>query len=116
MRDTGLGRLDADPGQEPVAASAGSHQLALPKRCISEGTRSRAQDEGVEGDRRPPGRCRTWPCTRTPLSAKARKTEIMITAAELITRLVSARPTRTARALSPVSSHSSYIRLTRKTW
>ena len=40
----------------------------------------------------------------------------MMTAAELITRLVSARPTRTARRLSPVSSHSSYIRLTRKTW
>ena len=44
-----------------------------------------------------------------------RGNEVM-TAAELITRLVSARPTRTARRLSPVSSHSSYIRLTRKTW
>ncbi len=54
--------------------------------------------------------------TRSPESTNARKTEIMMTAAELITRLVSARPTRTARRLSPVSSHSSYIRLTRKTW
>ena len=54
--------------------------------------------------------------TRSPLSTNARKTEIMMTAAELITRLVSARPTRTARRLSRVSSHSSYIRLTRNTW
>lgn len=54
--------------------------------------------------------------SRSPLRTNARKTEIMMTAAELITRLVSASPTRTARRLSPVSSHSSYIRLTRKTW
>ena len=40
----------------------------------------------------------------------------MIRAAELMTRLVSARPTRTARALSLVCTHSSCIRLTRNTW
>ncbi|CAM3710963.1 hypothetical protein STAL104432_28285 [Streptomyces albus] len=53
---------------------------------------------------------------RSPLRTKAPKTEIMMTAAELITRLVSERPTRTARRLSPVSRHSSYMRLMRKTW
>ncbi len=54
--------------------------------------------------------------TRSPDSTNARNTAIMMTAAELMTRLVSASPTRTARRLSLVSSHSSYIRLTRKTW
>lgn len=54
--------------------------------------------------------------TRSPLRTKARKTEIMITAAELITLPVSASPTRTDLRLSPVSSHSSYMRPTRKTW
>lgn len=52
----------------------------------------------------------------SPLSTKALKTQIMIRAALLMTRLVSARPTRTARALSFVCTHSSCIRLTRKTW
>ncbi len=40
----------------------------------------------------------------------------MMRAAELMTRLVSARPTRTARALSRVCTHSSCMRLTRNTW
>ncbi|GGP91629.1 hypothetical protein GCM10010266_12890 [Streptomyces griseomycini] len=40
----------------------------------------------------------------------------MIRAAESMTRLVSASPTRTARALSRVCTHSSCIRLTRNTW
>ena len=52
---------------------------------------------------------------RSPLSTKAEKTQIMITAAELMTRLVSARPDPDREPLSRVCSHSSYIRLTRNT-
>lgn len=52
--------------------------------------------------------------SNSPLSTNALKTHIMIRAAQLMTRLVSAKPTRTARALSLVWTHSSCIRLTRK--
>jgi hypothetical protein len=52
----------------------------------------------------------------SPLSTKALKTQTMMSAAALMTRLVSARPTRTERLLSRVCTHSSCIRLTRKTW
>lgn len=52
----------------------------------------------------------------SPLRTKARKTHTMIRAAELMTRPVSASPTRTARALSFVCTHSSCMRLTRNTW
>ena len=97
------------------SSQPGSHQLAPPSRCIRAGTRSVRRTKAS----RATAAARAMPnmaITRSPLRTKARKTEIMMTAAELITRLVSARPTRTARRLSPVSSHSSYIRLTRNTW
>jgi hypothetical protein len=46
------------------------------------------------------------PMIRTPLNPKEAKTLVMIRAAAVITTPVSARPTRTARALSGVWPHS----------
>ena len=98
-----------------LSSHAGSHQLAPPSMCMSAGTssvRSTKASSATAAARPMPNIA----MIRSPLSTNAPKTAIMITAAELITRPVSARPTRTARRLSPVSRHSSYIRLTRKTW
>ena len=63
-----------------------------------------------------PGRCRTRAITRWPPNTNDRNTQIMIVAAAVITRPVSACPTITARRLSRVCTHSSCIRETRKTW
>lgn len=93
----------------------GSHQLESPSRCIAAGTSAvrRMNASSATAAARPTP---AIAAPESPLSTKARKTQTMIRAAELMTRLVSARPTRTARALSLVCTHSSCIRLTRKTW
>lgn len=93
----------------------GSHQLAPPSMCISAGTR-RVRSTNASSATAAASPVPNIATTRSPLSTKAPNTAIMMTAAELITRPVSARPMRTARALSPVRRHSSYILLTRKTW
>jgi len=54
--------------------------------------------------------------TRWPWKMNEPKTRIMIVAAAVMTRPVSACPIRTERALSPVCTHSSCMRLTRNTW
>lgn len=48
-------------------------------------------------------------------SRKARKTQVMITAAQVITRAVAARPSPTASWLSWVRPHASRTRLSRNT-
>ncbi len=98
-----------------MSSQAGSHQLERPSRCIAAGTsavrRMNASSATAAASPTP-----AIAAFRLPLSTKATKTETMIRAALLMTRLVSARPTRTARALSRVCTHSSCIRLTRNTW
>jgi hypothetical protein len=51
----------------------------------------------------------------TGLATKLRKTAIMISAADVITRPVPARPLATDSALSPVRAYSSRIRESRNT-
>ena len=48
-------------------------------------------------------------------STKARKTQIMMAAAAVITRAVAAKPSATAKALSPVRRYSSRILDSRNT-
>ena len=50
------------------------------------------------------------------MSENAANTQIMIVAAAVMTRAVPACPVRTARPLSLLRAHSSFIRLTRNTW
>jgi hypothetical protein len=54
--------------------------------------------------------------SRWPMNENVTNTQIMIVAAAVMTRPVSVCPVRTACRLSPLCAHSSFIRLTRKTW
>jgi len=54
--------------------------------------------------------------SRWPRNENVRNTQIMIVAAAVMTRAVSTWPVRTARRLSRPCTHSSFMRLTRKTW
>ncbi len=56
-------------------------------------------------------------CTTTAgVATKLRNTLIMISAADVMTRAVVARPDTTAARVWPVRSYSSRIRVSRKTW
>lgn len=97
------------------SSQAGSHQLALPNRCMDAGTRMVRRTKAsraTAADRPMPNSA----IVRWPPKTKAMKTQTMMAEAAVMTRAVSTWPTRTERALSLVCTHSSCIRLTRNTW
>ena len=97
------------------STGAGSHQLALPKRCIKDGTstvrRMKASMKTATARPMP-----NSAMTRCPPNTNATNTPIMIAAAAVITRPVVACPVMIEWRLSCVCTHSSCMRLTRNTW
>ena len=96
------------------ASPAGNHQLASPSSSIVAGTstiRTSVASTNIAVARPMPNILRnTWsPSTNEP------NTHTMIAAAAVMTRAVSARPSATEVALSPVRAYSSRIRDSRKT-
>ena len=95
----------ASPGEPPVPAAEhgheGRHEECTHDRRVDENAEREAQPELFETDTRP--------------ATKPANAATMISAAAVMTPPVCSRPSATARALSPVRSHASRIRVTRKT-
>lgn len=96
------------------SSERGSHQLALPRRLIVDGTstiRTKVASRKTAVARPTPN---IFSMT-SALLTKATKMLIMMRAAEVITRAVDRRPSTTLVWLSPVRTYSSLIRLSRNT-
>ena len=96
------------------SSQPGSHQLDLPRSTIVAGTRRQRTivASTAIATASPTPNCFT---VGSPFRMKLEKTATMISAADVMTRALDARPWTTAVRLSPVFFHTSLIRETRNT-
>ncbi len=91
------------------------YQLDRPSSSITDGTRTRrTRLASMRMDAARPSP-KTFKIRSGSPITKEPKTQIMMAAAEVMTRAVLARPSATDEELSPVRRHSSRMRLSRKT-